>query len=379
MKDVVIEKDYKIKIKSTIKDFSFPEKIYIPILNHYKLNAKNQKVYKEDIILYDGNKPIYSYVSGEIVGYGNFTAYKKELEKFLIIKNDLKEEINNFNYKPIVKTKESFLKLLEEKNIVAYNNDKDIFKLLKNAKRDDILLISCIEDEPYLVYNNAIIKYHIDEVLNMIDEIISLFNLQAMIVLISSDSENIKKVLSRVGRYPNISLKLVKDYYGYNNDLFLKNKLSITKKIIRLDVGDILNIYYLYKRGKIFTKKYITLTGNCLKNRQNIKVKIGINFNEILPTLKLSNQKCYGIVNGLMKGKAISLDNLIITQDIKGIVFTDITEEKEEECINCGLCYKVCPQNIDPRNANKNKECLKCNLCSYVCPAKINLNTKGGK
>ena len=48
----------------------------------------------------------------------------------------------------------------------------------------------------------------------------------------------------------------------------------------------------------------------------------------------------------------------------------------EEKCINCGLCYRVCPIGINP--LKKNNKCIKCGLCNYVCPSKINCLKVGG-
>ena len=48
----------------------------------------------------------------------------------------------------------------------------------------------------------------------------------------------------------------------------------------------------------------------------------------------------------------------------------------DEKCLNCGLCYRVCPLGINP--LKKNSKCIKCGLCNYVCPSNINCLKVGG-
>lgn len=50
----------------------------------------------------------------------------------------------------------------------------------------------------------------------------------------------------------------------------------------------------------------------------------------------------------------------------------------ESSCINCRLCNKACPANIDVANSNaiKSMECLSCNQCVVACPKKGALEVK---
>lgn len=54
---------------------------------------------------------------------------------------------------------------------------------------------------------------------------------------------------------------------------------------------------------------------------------------------------------------------------------------KEELCIGCGMCSKVCPVNIDVQSASKitSAECISCGLCVLDCPVEGALENKIGK
>jgi len=53
----------------------------------------------------------------------------------------------------------------------------------------------------------------------------------------------------------------------------------------------------------------------------------------------------------------------------------------EEACINCGLCSKSCPMNIDVANIHKvtTVECISCQSCVISCPINGALEYKTGK
>lgn len=52
----------------------------------------------------------------------------------------------------------------------------------------------------------------------------------------------------------------------------------------------------------------------------------------------------------------------------------------EDTCINCGICNKVCPMNIDVQNSIevKNTECINCQTCVLNCPKAGTLESKEG-
>lgn len=53
----------------------------------------------------------------------------------------------------------------------------------------------------------------------------------------------------------------------------------------------------------------------------------------------------------------------------------------KDKCINCGLCSRSCPMNIDVANAEKvnSAECISCQSCVLSCPKKDALEYKTGK
>ena len=62
---------------------------------------------------------------------------------------------------------------------------------------------------------------------------------------------------------------------------------------------------------------------------------------------------------------------------MKGVIIIPKFNEEEKPCNLCGMCYKICPVKVNPKNVmdtgKKSKNCIDCGLCTYICPCKINL------
>ena len=135
-----------------------------------------------------------------------------------------------------------------------------------------------------------------------------------------------------------------------------------------IDIDNALNILAALFYHQPFLDCYVTISGNIL-NREVIKVKKGTNLNEVLERLKIKDKKAH--INNILNG-SIEIDNLIIDEKIKSVLFLN-DEEKESPCISCGKCLKVCPMGCEPIFNKKMDKCISCGLCEYVCPSFIKL------
>ena len=145
------------------------------------------------------------------------------------------------------------------------------------------------------------------------------------------------------------------------------------------------------KRGRLKTDKLITISGDNVKTPSIIKIKIGTPVNKILKIIKEKKGESVYFGNGLMSGKEVSINNLVVTEELSSIIIMkkeniEMSCKKEGKCINCGACIDICPVGINPilfKNENYYQKCkdkcLKCGLCSYICPVYINFNCSNRK
>lgn len=179
-----------------------------------------------------------------------------------------------------------------------------------------------------------------------------------------------------------------------------KDGLPVTSAIDIMDYDDD-GLYFLTAKGKGFynrlkDKKYISLTGvkgndtmYCISVSAKGKVKeIGKEYldrlinknpymNEIYPTeeskqtltvfkLYEGNGEWFDLSKKPIERASFSFGNALKTDE--GYYITD-------ECIACGVCQTVCPQNCIDINIKpakiKQENCLHCGACYEICPIKI--------
>ena len=122
---------------------------------------------------------------------------------------------------------------------------------------------------------------------------------------------------------------------------------------------------------------YITIASPNIYKSYVVNTKIGTLLIDVLNKLNIKSFDGLYIYNGLMTGYEIDYKKCVVTSNMKGLIIIPKTLEKESPCNLCGMCYKVCPVKVNPKNVmdtgKKSKNCIDCGLCTYICPCKINL------
>ena len=361
-------------MNSNIENLLTTDYIYIPYNKDMKILFKDgDYIYKNDILMTNEKKKIYSTVSGKVLGLTNINNIK-----YVVIENDYKDKLRKKEgtKKYINKyTKEELKQLIEKFNII--DNFDETSK---------VLIVNGIDLFNTEITYNTLLKEYTTTILDCIDALIDIMNIKKCFLAISNnDIDCVNTLVNNIGTYPKIDLKLFKN----NNIIGIKEVLidKLTKyknkkyNIEYLNIIDVLNIYNVLKKHNPITTTYITLTGDKLNYTKVLKVNIGTN---ILDILNEFNIKDYSniVINGLLNGKHIEEPNFIIDKNFRSIYINTIKKYNTLECINCGLCVDICPVNINPKymyfnNNKKSKEyesiCVKCGMCSYICPSKINI------
>lgn len=392
MKAVVLEKDYTIKLSSNVVDFTYPDHVFIPMYSSYKLRVANkEEIRKEQLLLInDKNIGIFSPVSGVVVGAKECMMPNGQMQKCLVIANDFKEKmLNRTTMRKNIKqlSKNDFYDILDSRRVINADNASELLIELFKENSFSKILINCIEDEPYIATKTFLVKNYSQEILETLSFLGRIFRTEEnRIVLKNNDRDNIDGITNVLGTYPEISLTVVPDLYPIGNKDILKNHLNIDyPNTLILSPANIIACYNIIKKNKLITEKYITFTGEAIVNPIVINAKIGSSVKKIInENIEfINNADVDYVVNGLMCGKVLNIDELVVTNDLEGIIINFKKDYHEGECINCGKCSQVCPVNIDPNLIfNKNKKlvdrekCIQCGLCSYICPVYINFKQR---
>jgi len=358
----------QINIVNKINDFKNPSSIYIPILKDVTFNM-NEYVYKNTY--FDG---YISSISGYIKG-SKKVLIKNKLVPAIEIENDFKENIKSKNKLKKIHNIDDLLNIIKEYSLL------NIFNKIKKIDNINNLIISSIDEEEYSLNEFLRLSNNYPEILETIDHLLNVLKIKnAIIATKNTNFNSIKNVKSIIGTYPNIKINLVPDKYLISYKDFLCEYLSLKKEdTLILTTSEIYDLYNVIKKGKNITENLITVSGDALKKSLVINVRLNTSLNEIIKEyIKITDENYEVYLNGYLKGILVnSIDDIIITKDIKTIVINKLEEKVKTDCINCGACLKICPFNINVKicyfNKLSHKKCIGCGLCNYICPSNINL------
>lgn len=368
---IKLDNIYDIKFDSKIVSYLSPEHIYIPVEKEYELLKKqNDKVLKGDPVLENKLKKIRSSISGTVVGTSKLICDGVEKE-CIVIEN---------NYEENVKETKNTIKNITTDDIINALNKLNLDKYLHAFQTQKIsnLIINGMEDEPYIENNPYILKSYSNEILKITDLISNAFKIDNNYIAVkSNDTENINLFLSKIGTYTNINLSLIEDKYLLGQDFFLLENMGLSENSLVISAKDVINIYNGLLYNDFIDTNYITIASPFIPKSYVVNVKIGTLLIDVLNKLNIKSFDGLYIYNGLMTGYEIDYRKCVVTSNMKGIIIISKENENEKPCNLCGMCYKICPVKVNPKNVmdtgKKSKNCIDCGLCSYICPCKINL------
>jgi len=233
---IKIQQAKDIIVNKKLLNYLNPDFLYIPIEKGFKLAIKSgDELNKEDIILCDKNNFIYSPVSGKVVGAAYMTVEQSKT-KVVVIDNDFREK-----NKKLSGTKRYINKYTKEE-VTTLTKE---FNAYKGSFEGKTLLINGIDLEPHVLTTSYLITEHVNEILETIDALYTIFDIKKCIFAIkNSDTENVDELINHIGTYPNIDLKLLPDLYPLGEKNILINQLLSKKEekegVLYLSVADVL-------------------------------------------------------------------------------------------------------------------------------------------
>ena len=359
-KFIELRRDENILVSSKLETFLQPDFVYLPIKKKKILVHQNDYVKIGDEVIDNTLSPI----SGKVLGLKKMNSFDGN-DYYLEIANDYEERyINEVGKRKKIK-KEDVLRIL---NLEGKKN----------------LVLNAIDDEIYVSTQNFYLYLYYDVFLELLDDLQNIFPILNIYVCVkASSSENVSKLMSDLGMYPNIILKIVPNYYLLGRNNFLLSYLGLNEKDSYVIFADqFYDIYNYLKRGRTRSDGLITISGNAVKCAMVIQVKDGTLLQDLVKEkIELLEKDVLYFANGLMSGKEIDLNHFVITKSLQSlIIMKNKKNVKSSKCIRCGLCSDVCPMHLHPLYFNEKnyqserEKCINCGLCSYICPVYINFN-----
>lgn len=309
---------------------------------------------------------------------------------------------------PFKCTKEEALKRVKEAGIVGMGGAAFPTHVKLNpppGKVIDCVLANAAECEPYLTIDYRTMKETPGLLIDGLAIVVKITGAQCGIIALEDNKIDLVPVLSEAidkSEYKEkLGICLVKTKYPQGGEK------SVVKSVLNREipagglpadvgcvisnVGTLCAISEAFRLGKPLIDRGFTVSGGAVETPKNLKVPIGTVMEDLLgSTITLKSDVVKILSGGPMMGFSCALPNFPVVKNTSGITFltsneADVTEESQ--CINCGLCIKVCPIRLHPvliqkelradniENAKKYglMDCIECGCCAYTCPAGIKL------
>ena len=370
--------------------------------------------------------PVHSSVSGKVISVEpRAHPVISNPVMSVIIQSDGKNEFDRSiepykNYENF--SKGQIIDIIREKGIVGMGGAQfPSYVKLKSPKPIDTLLINGCECEPYLTGDDRMMTEFPEGIITGMRILMQVLGLKKSIIGIETNKpesiKSVRKSIEELGLTGNIEVvEIVTKYPEGAERMLIKKVLNrdVPYGGLPLDVGVVVNnvstcfaVYDAVVNGIPLVKRVITVTGEKIRNKMNLRVKIGTSISEILEYCGLEYSQESDIIKmgGPMMGIPLSDIEVPVIKGTTGLIAVNksiIKSGMDRNCIKCGRCVDVCPMGLSPlyywfykTGTDKEKQktvleengvtimdgktrfgvmnCIECGCCEYICSSKLPL------
>ena len=350
--------------------------------------------------------PIYASVSGTVKNVEPRRVVSGDKVMSIVVENDgLFEDVEMKGHAAGELTKEEIIGIVKEAGIVGMGGagfPTHVKLSPKEPEKIDHVIINCAECEPYLTSDYRRMMEEPEKVVGGLKIILSLFdNAKGVLAVENNKPDCIKKLKELTADEPRISVASLKTKYPQGAErtlIYAVTGRAINSTMLPADAGCVVNnvdtavaVYRAVTEGRPLIERIVTVTGDAVSEPQNFRVRIGMNYQELIEAaggFKTQPEKI--ICGGPMMGMAMfDVDVPISKTSTALLCFTkdEVAASEPGPCINCGRCVEVCPGRVVPSKLAdcaerfdeetflkcNGMECCECGCCSFVCPAKRQL------
>ncbi len=266
----------------------------------------------------------------------------------------------------------------------------------------EIVFLNGVECEPYLTSDHRLMLEHTDDILNGLRIIMRILNVKKAIIGIEKNKPDaIRLFQKKISSIKNMSVLplTVKYPQGAEKQLIYaatgrevpSGGLPMDVGCLVQNVGTSLAVYQAVSSQKPLIERIVTVTGKGIKDPNNLRVRIGTPFRNLIDFCGGYTRNAAKVINGgPMMGISQVTDDVPVIKGTSGILVLDKKKaflKNELPCIACARCVDVCPIKLIPSHIAAAVEydflddahklglldCIECGTCSFICPAKRNL------
>lgn len=344
--------------------------------------------------------PTYASVSGTVKGIVKRMHVSLKPTEHLVIENDGEykkvQAFQPLDYKSADRT--ALVDFMMKAGIIGLGGAGfPAYVKYKFAKDVQMLIINAVECEPFITADYKMIQNNKEELITGIMAMKKMANAQeAVIAIKKTHPDLISFVQDAFKGMDGVRVAAVPDVYPMGWERVLVREL-VHKEYDKLpgEVGAVVNnattaIAFgdALLHGTPIIKKMVTVSGNGVKNPQNVSVPVGVPASSIIEACggyTAENVKI--IAGGPMMGKTIVNDLFVVDRHTNAITVLENKPYQDIACLRCGKCSDHCPAGLQPvriAQAVKLKDtgamtrlaandCIECGLCTFVCPSRLDV------
>lgn len=345
--------------------------------------------------------PIHSSVSGTVIDIKPHPTASGAEVMSVFVKNDFEYTEREYTPKNVNNmTAEEIVAVIRSAGIVGMGGagfPTHVKLSPPKEKKIEYVIMNAAECEPYITADHRRLLENTAKVAAGLRICAKIFGLEKVYIGIESNKADAVQALRNL-KDNKLEIVELKTKYPQGAEKQLIKAItgrSVPKGGLPADVGAVVinvdtayEIEEAFRTGMPVTSRIITVSGDCIKNPCNLKVRLGTPFDFVIEQAGgFSRDAKKVICGGPMMGTAqytLSVPTVKTTSAILALSENADVYDADTPCIRCGKCVNHCPMNLMPLNLAKYAaagnlemcekyhimDCIECGLCSYLCPGK---------
>lgn len=271
------------------------------------------------------------------------------------------------------------------------------------------LIINAAECEPYITCDDVLMRERADDIVMGIAILLKLLAPKKCLIGIEDNKPAaITAMQQATVAFDNIEVCVIPTHYPSGGEKQLIKILTgkeVPMKGLPMDLGilchNVATCYALFNaviNGEPLISRVVTLTGDGIKQPQNIEALIGTPIHDLVQQAKgYTAQAQRLIMGGPMMGVTLKNDAIPMVKASNCFLVASInslqqahsihSSQPQMPCIRCGQCMQACPVELLPQQLfwhiqakdfervtdHHLDSCIECGCCDFVCPSHIPL------
>jgi len=354
------------------------------------------------------SSPVHASVSGKVIGIDVREHPGGSFVPCITIENDRQEEWAETVQPagdPATLDPEQIRKIILEAGIVGLGGatfPSHVKYAPVEGKKVETVILNGIECEPFLTADHRLMLERSQRIVAGLLYIMRSVGCGRGVIAIEDNKMDAVAALQQAAASAsNVSVVVLKEKYPQGSEKQLiyactgkqvpVGGLPLAVGVIVNNVGTAAAVADAVEHGIPLIERYVTVSGDGVRNPANYLVRIGTLFSELIEQSGGCHEGVEKIIaGGPMMGKTVFSDRLPVVKGTSGIVVllgASCAPGREFACVRCAKCIDACPAFLEPtslvkmakRSAWEQAEasdvmsCIECSSCVYACPAKIPL------